>query len=190
MCYGRSLETVRLRNQPTGSGFKICSLYDRGYIYHSVPHSNRNPWKYCSLLKWTFTHDLSFIAALVESLPPKASGHRTNEIAMYCVYMENPFATPQLFFHRYKCIAAVATVCSNERRFSKCLAVCKPKLTLNWNTLGAGLFEKGTVLALTWIGYGAVKILTGRRQVFEAYSIERVQKRSHMASTNGPILNQ
>lgn len=48
MCFGRSSESVRMRNKPVSSGFKMWSLCASGFMFTAFPHSNKNPWKNCS----------------------------------------------------------------------------------------------------------------------------------------------
>lgn len=68
MNYGRSAETVRMRNKPIGSGFKIWAICDSGYMFYCFPHSNKKPWKHCMRYKGTLPHFSSVVAQLTDAL--------------------------------------------------------------------------------------------------------------------------
>ena len=149
MNYGRSLETVRMRNKPIGSGFKIWALCDNGYTYFAFLHSNRFPWHYCEDYKNVLNHRAAVVARLVETLPRKLPFSRSESVQMYAVFMDNLFSTPKLFaLLREKEIAACGTVRCNAKRFPASLSIRETSdKKMNWNTLGAEICANGNVLA-------------------------------------------
>ena len=87
MNYGRSAETVRMRNNPIGAGFKLWALSDAGYVVSFYPHSNRNPWKDSAEYKSKLSHSSAVVARLRDDLPRALPGI-TGRV-QYVVFMDN-----------------------------------------------------------------------------------------------------
>ena len=190
MNYGRSSETVRMRNKPIGSGFKIWAICDAGYMFYAFPHSNRDPWRHCGYYKTKLSHASAVVARLTDELPRQRQGSSLSR--MYAIFMDNYFSTPRLFrLLRDRDIGAAGTVRSNAGGFPKSLAIRGEKgVKLDWNTLGAAVCEDGLVLALTWVDNGPVQMITTIHNVGQEHTIERVRKRPRLSSTNGARVRQ
>ena len=184
MCYGRSAETVRMRNKPIGSGFKIWSICDAGYTFYAFPHSNRQPWRYTSNYKSELPHSSAVVARLVDELPRKFV-HSDRKL-MYIVYMDNLFSSIKLFrMLRDADIGAFGTIRSNSSGFPKSLAIRGTNFNLQWDAMGAVLCSDEKVLALTWIDNGAVQMITTVHTCAADDKVNRKRKRPRLTSTNG-----
>lgn len=72
MNYGRSTETVRMRNKPNGSGFKIWAICDSGYMFYCFKqHSNNNLWRHYMQYKSTLPHSSAVAAQLTDAVARK-----------------------------------------------------------------------------------------------------------------------
>lgn len=122
MNYRRSLEIVRIRNNPIISGLKVWSLCDFGYTLFEFPHSNRQPWRECAAYKNVLSHCSAAVERLSEEIPRRLHGR--NDKAMYTIFMYNLFSSIKLFsLLRYRHIATVGTVRSNLAGFQRELAL-------------------------------------------------------------------
>lgn len=187
MNYGRSLETVRMRNKPIGSGLKIWALCDNGYTYYAYPHSHRFPWHCCEDYRNVLNHCEAIVVRLIESLRRKVPFSRPESLQMYAVFMDNLFSTPKLFaLLKETEMAACETVRSNTKEFPTSIAIRRTSdKKMNWNTLGSEICANGNLLALTWIDNGAVQLISTMYEVGEGHWVEKLRKRPRLTCTSG-----
>ena len=190
MNFGRSSETVKMRNKPIKSGFKVWALGDHGYTYSFFPNSNAHPWSHCTAYKNTLKYHATVVARLSDELPRDCFGADT--ATQYCLYMDNLFTTPALLrLLRDREIGGVGTVRSNAKNLPREIAIRGKKNTAhNWNELGSIQCENGNVLALVWIDKAPVQMLTIVHVVSHSDTVDRLRRRPRLTSTNGPRVRE
>ena len=122
MKYGRSANTVRTRNMPIKSGFKMWDLCDSGYTFSDIPHSNKHQWRDFGAFMDVLKFSAAVFAHLAKSLPRDCPV--SNERMQYYVFMDNMFPNSLLFrMPQVDDIGAVGTARSNARGFPTELAL-------------------------------------------------------------------
>lgn len=85
MNFGRSTETVKIRNKPIGSGIKIWALWNSGYLFYAYTHSNSQLWRDCGAYKRQLSQFPAVVARLFVELPRCSQG-RTERPCTLCTW--------------------------------------------------------------------------------------------------------
>lgn len=131
-----------------GSNFEQYMRVDTCFL--PFLNSSRNPWRDFSMYQNVLSQFSSVVIRLLGELPRITGTHNCREDRQYAIFMDNLFSMPQLFaLLRDRDIAAVGIVRSNVMGFPKQLAIREKVFTnLDWNTLGAAVFQGRKFLAL------------------------------------------